>query len=151
MEPREGQSFERQNCKALPSCPRNATYGPWGEWSSCTQTCYPENVAIPNVKRRREEAHLSSDDRLNYGITKCNPFEGIEYRDCNVEACPGILLPLFYDVLSPTSFKAIPFLQCLHNGTHGAPSLVAVRVVEVEALLKGPGTSHPEEMGLNVC
>ena len=33
---------EEQTCSELPDCPRPATMGSWGEWSSCAQTCYTE-------------------------------------------------------------------------------------------------------------
>merc|ERR550517_1598224 len=84
---------EEHECFELPDCPRNATLGPWGEWSPCTQTCYQENGTIPRTQRTRpcQEASLSSDQSLNDGIVTCKDLQEVnkESKDCDINVCPG--------------------------------------------------------------
>ena len=82
---------EQQACSELPNCPRPATIGPWGEWSSCSQTCYPDKGTIPQAQRTRscQEASLSSENSLNDGIFTCKDLKVKMSRNCEVSACPG--------------------------------------------------------------
>ena len=84
---------EEHECFELPDCPRNATLGPWGEWSPCTQTCYQENGSIPQTQRTKpcQEASLSLDHSLNDGIVTCKDLQEVnkESKDCDINVCPG--------------------------------------------------------------
>ena len=58
---------EVQDCSELPTCPRPATLGSWGDWSSCTQTCFSMGQPVPQKVKRRScnEGFLSTDATLN--------------------------------------------------------------------------------------
>ena len=91
-EPVDGQATQEEPCKNQPSCPKNARLGPWGDWSSCTQTCYPEGDPIPLIERTRSctEAKKSSDEKLNSDILLCKDLGALdEQKSCNIQACPG--------------------------------------------------------------
>ena len=83
---------EEQACSELPDCPEPATIGPWGEWSSCTQTYYPEGQPIPQLERKRSctEAILSTDQTLNADVATCQQLGEVKmYKNCHIGACPG--------------------------------------------------------------
>ena len=83
---------DEEICSELPSCPEHAKLGSWGDWSPCTQTCYPENGTIPQAQRTKtcEEASPSLDGRLNDGLITCKDLKEIKmHRDCQIKACPG--------------------------------------------------------------
>ena len=96
-EPVQGQATQVEVCKNQPSCPKNARLGPWGEWSSCTSTCYPEGDPMPQTERKRScrEAKKSSNEKLNSDLLFCKDLGTVkETKNCNIRACPG-LIPKF--------------------------------------------------------
>jgi len=44
---------EYQECSNLPSCPNPASFGPWSEWSSCSQKCLEEGATPIQESRKR--------------------------------------------------------------------------------------------------
>ena len=91
---------EEQACSELPDCPKPATLGSWGEWSSCTQTCYPEGQPIPQLERKRSctEATLSTDQTLNADVATCSQLGEVKmYKNCHIGACPG-MKPCWYKI-----------------------------------------------------
>ena len=84
---------EEQACSELPDCPRPATLGSWGAWSSCTQTCYPQGQPIPQIERKRSctEAILSTDETLNADVVTCSQLGEVKmYKNCQIGTCPGM-------------------------------------------------------------
>ena len=82
---------EVQDCSDLPNCPRPATLGSWGDWSSCGQTCFPVGQPMTQRVKRRScnEAILSIDETLNTGVVTCKDFNDVKkYKNCNIPACP---------------------------------------------------------------
>ena len=63
---------EEHECFELPDCPRNATLGEWGEWASCSQTCYPAGQPMPQTERRRFCSQVSKDKTLNTDVVTCD-------------------------------------------------------------------------------
>ena len=90
--------MEKQFCSELPRCPSPASLGPWGDWSSCSQTCYPEGTNPPQRSRERscKEASLSTDEQLNENVQTCDAIGGVKMsKFCDINACPGdYLYPL---------------------------------------------------------
>ena len=81
---------EVQECSDLPSCPRPATLGSWGDWSACAQTCFSVGRPLPQREKRRScnEALLSTNQTLNTGVVTCKDLEDVKYKNCNILACP---------------------------------------------------------------
>ena len=83
---------EEQKCTYLPKCPKPATMGPWGDWSACSQSCYPEGRPVPQQERKRSciPEFRSTDPELNRNLVTCKELgEEKVYKNCNVGICPG--------------------------------------------------------------
>ena len=91
----EGSKQDSQNCSAIagwPTCPRPSKQGQWGEWSQCTQTCYPEGSHVPMSERKRKciEPIYSNDEDLNTNLATCETLPEIkEFRQCTIPPCKG--------------------------------------------------------------
>ena len=83
---------EEQKCSHLPECPKSATLGPWGEWSACSQSCYPEGHPVPQQERKRScvPESRSRDSELNRDLLTCKELGEVKvYKNCNIGTCPG--------------------------------------------------------------
>ena len=92
--PVQGQATQEESCKAQPSCPQSARLEPWGEWSPCTRTCYPQGGPMPQKERTKpcKEAAKSTDEKLNSGLLFCKDLKAVkEHNDCKVSACSGFV------------------------------------------------------------
>ena len=68
---------EQQACSELPNCPRPATLGAWGEWSSCSHSC-----------GKGFQARVRPCSASRFGGRACHG-EPTERRTCEVAQCPG--------------------------------------------------------------
>lgn len=81
---------EYQECSNLPSCPNPASFGPWSEWSSCSQKCLEEGATPIQESRKRgcKKENLSTDKSLNKDLLTCEALgDNYEYRTCNLPLC----------------------------------------------------------------
>ena len=98
-----------QNCSHLPECPRPAKFGPWGEWSACSQSCYQEGHPVPQQKRKKTciPESRSRDSRLNRNLITCKELGEVKaYKNCNIGTCPGKMRLIEIWLFSVSFFSA---------------------------------------------
>ena len=74
-----GAAVEEQACQVVPDlCPDSVRFGPWSNWSECSQECVTPDYATVGGRWRNRTCEGPG----------CQSFPSIEVKSCNLHQCP---------------------------------------------------------------